>query len=136
MGKSTIPIPAEGAVVHLEGFGSIRVFEVVSRDGDIEYRATDDLAMDEVRRLESAERCWAVQESHRALKPCCNVERCQARSSRAPRNPIGMATRALVRLSWHFYTTGVRWDEAKMAIVRESVRASRSHPLYKMTATA
>ncbi len=36
-----------GTIVHLEGFGSIRVFKVVSRDGDIEYWATNDLAMDE-----------------------------------------------------------------------------------------
>ena len=133
---AAIPIPAEGAVVHLEGFGSIRVFKVVSRDGDIEYGATNDLAMDELRRLELAERCWAVEEYHRALKQCCNVERCQARSPRSERNHIGMAIRAFVRLSWHFYTTGVSWYEAKTAIVREAVRAYRSHPLYKMTATA
>jgi putative transposase len=133
---SAISIPAEGVVVHLEGFGSIRVFKVVSRDGDIEYWATNDLAMDELRRLELAERCWAVEEYHRALKQCCNVERCQARSARAQRNHIGMAIRAFVRLSWNFYTTGVSWYEAKTAIVREAVRAYRSCPLYKMTVTA
>ena len=112
---AAIPIAAGGAVVHLEGFGSIRVFKVVSRDGDVEYWATNDLAMDELRRLELAERCWAVEEYHRALKQCCNVERCQARSARAQRNHIGMAIRAFVRLSWHFYTTGVSWYEAKTA---------------------
>jgi putative transposase len=133
---SLIPIPAAGAIVHLEGFGSIRVFKVVSRDGDIEYWATNDLTMDELRRLELAERCWAVEEYHRALKQCCNVERCQARSARAQRNHIGMAIRAFVRLSWHFYTTGVSWYEAKTAIVREAVRAYRSRPLHKIPVTA
>ena len=92
--------------------------------------------MDELRRLELAERCWAVEEYHRALKQCCNVERCQARSARAQRNHIGMAIRAFVRLSWHFYTTGVSWYEAKTAIVREAIRAYRSRPLYKMAPTA
>jgi putative transposase len=133
---AAIPIPAEGAVVHLEGFGSVRVFKVVSRDGDVEYWATNDLAMGELGRLELAERCWAVEEYHRALKQCCNVERCQARSARAQRNHIGMAIRAFVRLSWHFYTTGISWYEAKAAIVREAVRAYRCRPLYKTTATA
>ena len=52
---------------------------VVSRDGDVEYWATNDLVMDELRRLELAERGWAVEEYHRVLKQCCNVERCQAR---------------------------------------------------------
>src|SRR5439155_24824975 len=110
----------------------VRVFRAVSRDGDVGYWATNDLAMDELRRLELAERCWAVEEYHRVLKPCCNVERCQARSGRAQRNPIGLAIRAFVRLSWAFDTTGVSWYEAKTAIVREAVRAYRSRPLYKM----
>ena len=41
-------IEAGGTVVHLEGYGLIRVFRIVSRDGDTEYWATDDLAMDEL----------------------------------------------------------------------------------------
>jgi putative transposase len=131
-----LPIDAGGTVVHLKGFGPIRVFRAVSRDGDVEYWATNDLAMDELGRLELAERCWAVEEYHRALKQCCDVERCQARSARAQRNHIGMAIRAFVRLSWHFYTTGVSWYAAKAGIVREAIRAYRSHPLYKIASTA
>ena len=38
-------------VVHLEGFGSVRVFRVVSRGEDTEYWATNDLGMDELGRL-------------------------------------------------------------------------------------
>jgi putative transposase len=128
---AAIPIPAEGAVVHLEGFGSIRVFKVVSRDGDVEYWATNDQTMDELRRLELAERSWAVEEYHRVLKQCC-----QARSARAQRNHLGMAIRAFARLSWHFYTTGVSWYEAKTAVVRDAVRAYRSQPLYRIAPTA
>ena len=110
-----LAIGAGGTIVHLEGFGPIRVFKVVSRDGDIEYWATNDLAMDELTRLELAERCWAIEDYHRALKQCCGVERCQARSARAQRNHIGMAIRAFLRLAWHFYATGVSWYEAKTA---------------------
>jgi putative transposase len=131
-----LPIAAAGTIVHLKGFGPIRVFKAVSRDGDVEYWATDDLAMDELRRLELAERCWSIEEYHRALKQCCNVERCQARSARAQRNHIGMAIRAFARLAWHFYATGVSWYEAKTAIVREAIRAYRSRPLYKLAPTA
>jgi putative transposase len=134
VGRSAVA--AAGTTVHLKGFGPIKVFKAVSRDGDVEYWATNDPAMDELGRLELAERCWAVEEYHRALKQCCNVERCQARSSRAQRNHIGMAIRAFARLSWNFYTTGVSWYEAKAAIVREAVRAYRSHPIYKLAPTA
>jgi putative transposase len=122
-----VPIDPAGAIVHREGFGSVKVFKVVSRDGAIESWATNDLAMDELRRLELAERCWAVEEYHRALKRCCNVERCQVRSARAQRNHIGMAIRAFVRLWWHFYITGV---------VREAIRRYRSQPLYMITLAA
>lgn len=131
-----VPIPPEGATVHPRGFGSVKVFKVVSRDGDIEYWATNDLTMDELGRLVLAERCWAVEEYHRALKQCCNVEKCQAWSARAQRNPIGMAIRAFVRLSWHFYSTGISWYEAKARIVREAIRAYRAFPLYRLTPTA
>jgi len=133
---SAVAIPEGGAVVHLEGFGSIRVSKAVSRDGDVEYWATNDLGMDELGRLELAEQCWAVEEYHRALKQCCNVERCQARSGRAQRNHIGMAIRAFARLSWNFYTTGISRYEAKAAIVREAVRAFRAQPMYKLEPTA
>ena len=126
------PIEPTGTIVHLEGFGSIKVFKVVSPDGDVGYWATNDLTMDEMRRLELAERSWSIEEYHRALKQCCNVERCQARSARAQRNHIGMAIRAFVRLSWHFYTSGISWYEAKTAIVREAVRVYRSKPLHRV----
>ena len=132
----TLPIAASGTVVHLKGFGPIRVFKTVSRDGDVEYWATNDLAMDELRRLERAERSWSIEEYHRALKQCCHVERCQARSALAQRNHIGMAIRAFARLSWHFYTTGVSWYEAKTSIVREAIRAYRSRPLYGLAPAA
>ena len=49
-------IEAGGTVVHLEGYGLIRVFRIVSRDGDTEHWATDDLAMDGLTRLGLAER--------------------------------------------------------------------------------
>ena len=129
-------IEPAGTIVHLEGFGSIRVFKVVSPDGDIGYWATNDLAMSEILRLELAEKSWSVEEYHRVLKQCCNVERCQARSARAQRNHIGMAIRAFVRLSWNFYTKGISGYEAKAAIVREAVRSYRSAPLLGIEPTA
>jgi hypothetical protein len=39
-------------VVHLKGYGFIKVFRPVSEDGDEQYGATDDLQMDEATREE------------------------------------------------------------------------------------
>ena len=126
-------IEAAGTIVHLEGYGLIRVFRIVSRDGDTEHWATDDLAMDELTRLVLAERTWAIENYHRGLKQCCGVERCQARVGRAQRNHIGMAIRAFLRLERHFYATGVSWYEAKAQIIRGAVRAYIAQPLYKLS---
>jgi len=126
-------IAPEGTVVHLEGFGSIRVFKVVSRDGDIAYWATNDLAMDELTRLAHAERCWGIEDYHRGLKQCRGAERAQVRAARAQRNHIGLAIRAFLRLEHHFYTTGVSWYEAKARIVRGAVRAYIANPLYRLS---
>jgi putative transposase len=128
-----VAIAEGGTVVHLEGFGSIQVFKVVSRDGDIEYWATNDLAMDELTRLAHAERCWAIENYHRGLKQCCGVERSQVRASRAQRNHIGLAIRAFLRLEHHFYTTGVSWYEAKTRIIRDAVRAYIANPMYNLS---
>jgi putative transposase len=117
-------------VVWLEGYGKVKVFKVVSRDGDMEYWATGDLTMDELELLRLTERCWAIEEYHRALKQCCHAERAQVRSGRAQRNHIGLAIRAYLRLEHHFFTTGISWYEATRRIVRGAVRAYIARPLY------
>ena len=130
---SQTAIVAGGTVVHLEGYGLIRVFKIVSRDGDIEYWATGDRAMDELERLRLSEWCWAIEDYHRGLKQCCGVERAQVRAVRAQRNHIGLAIRAFPRLEHHFYTTGVSWYEAKARIIRGAVRAYLANPIYKLS---
>jgi putative transposase len=127
---SQTALAAGGTVVHLEGYGLIRVFKIVSRDGDIEYWATNDLAMDELERLRLAEWCWAIEDYHRGLKQCCGVERAQVRSAQGQRNHIGLAIRAFLRLEHHFFTTGVSWYEAKARIIRDAVRGYLAKPLY------
>ena len=130
---SETAIAAGGTVVHLEGYGLIRVFRIVPRDGDTEHWATDDLAMDDLTRLTYAERSWGIENYHRGLKQCCGVERSQARSARAQRNHIGMAIRAFLRLERNFFTTGVSWYEAKARIIRGAIRAYIAKPLYGLT---
>jgi len=52
---SQLAIGDGGLVVHMEGFGPLRVFKAASRDGDVEYWATNDLGMDELGRQMLAE---------------------------------------------------------------------------------
>lgn len=125
---SEAPIAATGTVVWLPEFGPVKVFRVVARDGDTEHWVTNDVGQDEMTRVALAELAWAVEEYHRGLKQCTGVERCQTRMTRAQRNHIGWAIRALVRLEWHRFTTGISWFEAKTRIIRDAVRAYLARP--------
>jgi putative transposase len=123
-----VAVSARGTVLHLRGYGLIKVFRIDAPDGDTEYWATNDLAMGAAVRQHNAEVSFAIENYHRDLKQFCGVEKCQARSERARRNHIGLASRAFLRLEWHFFTTGVSAFEAKMRLVRDAVRDYLTRP--------
>ena len=131
-----LPITASGAVVWLPGFGLVEVFRTAARDGGAEYWVTNDTGLDEVGRVVFAELAWSVEEYHRGLKQFTGVERCQTRMTRAQRNHIGWSIRALVRLEWLRFTTGISWFEAKMRIIRDAVRAYLERPAIMIPRTA
>lgn len=131
-----VSLPPEGRVVHLKGYGWIRVFRTVAPDGDVEYWATDDLEMSEATRQELEDQGWGIETYHRGVKQCCGPERAQVRQAEGQRNHVLYALRAFLRLEAHRLRTGVSWYEAKAAILREAVRAYLAHPLYSLTSTA
>jgi len=123
-----VALSAAGTVVHLSGYGPIRVFRIDAPDGDTEYWATNDPGMDEMGRRQYAEVGFAIENYHRDLKQECGAEGCQARSERAQRNHIGLAVRAFLRLEWHFFTTGVSAFMTKSDLVKEAIRAYLAAP--------
>jgi putative transposase len=129
---SRTEISASGTVVWLVGYGLVKVFKIVAPDGDIAYWATSELTMDEMTRQQYGEYSWAIENYHRGIKQCVEVERCQARSSQAQRNHIGLALRAFLRLEFYSFTHGVSWIEAKTAIIREAVRCYLAHPWIRL----
>jgi putative transposase len=129
-------LAATGTEVWLPGYGLVKVFKIVAPDGDIAYWATSDLTMIDLTRQQFAEFSWTIENYHRGIKQCTEIEGCQARSARAQRNHIGWAIRAFLRLEIHSFTTGVSWLEAKIAIVRDAVRAYLAKPTIRLPATA
>jgi hypothetical protein len=125
---SQTEIASSGTVVWLKGYGLVKVFKIVSTGGDVEYWATSDLEMSELTRLTYAEWSWGIEDYHKAIKQCTQIEKCQARSGRAQRNHIGMALRAFLRLAVHAYHTGTTWFEAKNDICRVAVRMYLASP--------
>ena len=127
---------ATGAIVHLKGYGPVRLFKIVAPDGDIAWWASNDLHMPSLTRVRFAGYAWTIEHYHRGIKQFCGIERAQVRAARAQRNHIGLCLRAFLRLEWHCYRTGLSWFEAKTAILRPAVRAYLANPLYTLPATA
>jgi putative transposase len=131
-----VEIPCEGRVVHLRGYGMIKVFKTVSTKGDVEYWATDDVEMNEVKSHELSSTSWGIEEYHRGIKQCCGVERAHVRNARAILSHIQMSIRAFVRLELHRLATGVSWYEAKISVIRGAVRSYLQHPIFILDSTA
>lgn len=129
-------IAEAGTRVHLQGYGWVVVFRLVSTDGDTEYWATSDLALTELLRQKYGELAWGIEVYHRGLKQFCGVERAQVRAARAQRNHITCALRAFLRLEQHRLVTGLSWWAAKMGIIREAIRTYRAAPRYTLSSTA
>lgn len=133
---SDVFIPSSGAIVHLKGYGWIKVFKTVGTNGDVEYWATSRLEMTLEQCAFYALDAWQVEVYHRGLKQFTGVERAQFRLAEAQRNHIGLAIRAFVRLEVYRLRTGVSWFEAKASIIREAIRAYLAHPFVTLEATA
>ena len=125
-----VTIPPEGTKVHLKGYGFIKVFRFVSKDGDTQYWATDVLNMQEEERKELAKKAWKIEEYHRGIKQFCGVERCQARRNNIQRAHIMMAIRAFLRFEVCRIRKGISWFEAKMNIVRNAVNQYIRNPVH------
>ena len=117
-----IEIGDEGRIVHLKGYGMVKVFRIVTDFDEADHWATDDLTMTEASRQELARQAFAIENYHRALKQYCAVEKCQARSALAQKNHILFSLRTFVRLEVVRLRTGVSWQNTKLEIIREAVR--------------
>lgn len=131
-----VPIAPHGSIVHLKGYGLIKVFRIVTPDGNTEHWATDVLEMSYPEQETWAGQVWTIEAYHRGIKQFCGVERAQVRAARAQRNHIGLAIRAFLRLEHQRLRTGTSWFETKMEIIRSAVRAYLARPCHILAPTA
>ena len=64
---SSADISETGSVVHLKGYGFIRIFGIAGKKGRTEYWATNNLDMDEFERIRLSDFSWTIEEYHRGL---------------------------------------------------------------------
>jgi hypothetical protein len=102
-------IPVQGCLVHLKGYGWIKVFRTVGTNGDAEYWATSKLEMTIEEAAFYALDAWQVEVYHRGLKQFTGVEQLHS---------------------------GISWFEAKTSIIRSAVRKYLAHPTITLQPTA
>lgn len=92
-----LDIPDNGLVTYLKGYGWVRVFRFVAKNGRTDYIGTSrtDLSREQVK--EYFERRWSIEVLHRELKQTCGLSRCQASTGRAQRNHIGLSLLTWIR---------------------------------------
>ena len=109
---SQLPLSNKGSIVHLKGYGLIKVFKIVSQNGNIEYWATSNLSMNELD--SSTPSCLGQSKNSRGIKQLVGVERCIARKA--------MSYWSVTSVSPHSdicrFLTGINWFEAKGDAVR------------------
>jgi hypothetical protein len=131
-----ILIPVQGRVVHLKGYGWIKVFRTVGTNGDAEYWATSRLERTIAVAAFHALDAWQIEVYHRGLKQFTGIERSQCRLEVSQRNHIDLAIRAFVRLEVHRLHPDISWFEAKTDIIRSAMRQYLSHPTITLQSTA
>ena len=125
-----------GRVVQLKGYGLVRFFRTVSRDGHAEYWVTSRLGMTAAERAAYERRAWGIESYHRSLKQYCGAERAHVRSAIGQGNHLLLSVRAFLRLEVQRLRTGRSHFEAKQRIVRDAIRACLAEPSFATLPTA
>jgi hypothetical protein len=131
-----LEIDERGAVVWLKGFGEIKVFRLIDKNGNAEHWATNKPEMTDLERVKYASYAWQIEQFHRGIKQFCLIERAQCRRRRPWRNHINLCLRAFLRIESHCYHKGISWFEAKTSIIRDAVRNYLANPKYSLIPTA
>lgn len=119
-----LTMPEEGLRVHLRGYGWIMVFRFEGKHNRTDYIGTN--IQDPTRKQVASlvRKRWEIEVYHRELKQTCGPEHCQARTSRAQRNHIGLSVlswikQADVRRSTHISFYQQQWTIIKAAIAQQ-----------------
>ena len=87
-----VEIPAEGRVVHLKGYGMVKVFRTEAKNGAARYWATNDLGMSPKKREELELAGWGIETYHQGLKQCCGIEQAKGPKRRGAEEAFGVVT--------------------------------------------
>ena len=127
---SEIIIPECGGVVHLKGFGFIKIIRYLNKDGECEYWATNKLEMSYEEWENIKGNSWKIEEYHRGLKQCCAVEKCPARKKEVQLGHIFLSIQAFITFERCRIVSGISWYESKENLVINAISQFIIHPVF------
>lgn len=127
-----IEIPEEGLVLHLKGFGMVKVFLIDFQNGNKEYIGTNDLTLSLKDAREAAAQRWKIEEYHRGLKQTVGIEMCQSRTKRAQRTHIFCSILSFLALEKKRLEEHISWYEAKRKIISDALFFYLKQPMISL----
>ena len=124
-----LKIPKEGMIVHLKGFGQVKVFLIDFPNGNKEYMATNQLTFSNTDIRDAAARRWKIEEYHRGLKQTVGVESCQSTTGRAQRSHIFCSILSFVALEKKRLEENISWYESKRRIISDALFLYLKQPM-------
>ena len=129
---SELKIPEEGMIVHLKGFGQIKIFLIVFPNGNKEYMATNQLTSSPTDIRDAAARRWKIEEYHRGLKQTTGIEMCQSTTARSQRTHIFCSILSFLALEKKCLEKGITWYESKRCIIADALFAYLKQPMIPL----
>ena len=111
--------------VWLKGFGFVLVAQIVFKNGDIRYVATNDLTLTVYEDLSDlAKKRWSIEEFHRGIKQTTGIEKCYSIKKTSQQNHIFASFVAFVGMEFERLKSGVSWYAQKVQKVRLGITAA------------
>lgn len=127
-----VKIPKEGRILHLKGFGMVKIFLIDFQNGNKEYIGTNDLHLTPKDAREAATQRWKIEEYHRGLKQTVGIELCQSRTKRAQRTHIFCSILSFLALEKKRLESNLSWYEAKRRIIQDSLFSYLKQPMITL----
>jgi len=105
--------------VWLKGYGFVLVTQIVFKNGDMRYLATNDLTLTDYETFSAhSKKRWTIEEFHRGIKQTTGIEKCYSIKKRSQLTHIFACFVAFLKLEFQRLKTGVSWYEQKAQAIR------------------
>lgn len=115
-------LPDEGQIVHLKGYGWIKLFRFVAKNGRTDYIGTSKIELSRNQIKMFFERRWSIEVLHREIKQTCGFARCLANTGRAQRNHIGLSLLTWIRKNQRRHRNNSSLYQQKWAVIQPAIK--------------